>query len=243
MSLIEARRSIIPACDVSTLEDLGCLVRQTECLEGIGGYKLGGAGGCVLRYGLDAAVEAVRQHTDLPVIFDYQKAGNDIPDMGKLFAATLDECNIEAAIVFPFAGPETAETWIGALVDNCIIPIVGAEMAHKGFAASDGGWINDNAFEYIFALAANMGVRDFVVPGNKPERVAHYHELLTNLCNGEPFALYAPGLIAQGGKISDCAKVAGDRWHAIVDRGIYEASNMFVAAREYCMALDTDQDM
>ena len=43
---------------------------------------------------------------------------------------------------------------------------------------------------------------------------------------------YTPGFVAQGGKISDAARVAGDNWHAIVGRGIYKAKNKKQAALE-----------
>ena len=44
---------------------------------------------------------------------------------------------------------------------------------------------------------------------------------------------YAPGFIAQGGKISDAAKAAGERFHGIVGRGVYEAKDINKAAIEH----------
>ena len=38
--------------------------------------------------------------------------------------------------------------------------------------------------------------------------------------------------MAQGGVISDAAKVAGNYWHAIVGRGIYRAEDIRKAALE-----------
>jgi orotidine-5'-phosphate decarboxylase len=43
---------------------------------------------------------------------------------------------------------------------------------------------------------------------------------------------YSPGLVAQGGSITEGAKVAGDSWHAIVGRGIYQQQDMKKAAQE-----------
>lgn len=34
--------------------------------------------------------------------------------------------------------------------------------------------------------------------------------------------LYAPGFIDQGGIITECGKVAGENWHAIVGSAIYK---------------------
>jgi len=47
----------------------------------------------------------------------------------------------------------------------------------------------------------------------------------------------APGFVAQGGKIEETTKVAGDRWHAIIGRGIYEAEDFEKAAREFTSQL------
>jgi orotidine-5'-phosphate decarboxylase len=40
------------------------------------------------------------------------------------------------------------------------------------------------------------------------------------------------GFIVQGGRITEVAKAAGDSWHAIVGREIYEAKDVRVAAKE-----------
>ena len=98
-------RSVIPACDVETLEQFEELVRQTANVEGIGGYKVGFELG--LGFGLPAVVEAVRRHTDKPVIYDHQKAGTDIPDTGKGFARVVKRAGVDTIILFPQAGPET----------------------------------------------------------------------------------------------------------------------------------------
>jgi len=234
MPFIAQPRSIIPACDVGTLDELVALVQATADLDGIGAYKIDGPGSCVLRVGLDAAVAAVRDLTDKPLIYDHQKAGTDIPDLGTMFGNNVKE--VAAAILFPFTGPETEEAWIKAVQDVGVVPIVGAEMTHKRFRASEGGYINDEAFDRMLTLAAELGVRDFVVPGNKPDRVEYYHELLTSLCC-DPIAFYAPGFVAQGGVISDAGKAAGEIFHAIVGRGIYAADDMRAAAMEHCSAI------
>ena len=43
---------------------------------------------------------------------------------------------------------------------------------------------------------------------------------------------YSPGLITQGGNITESAKAAGDKWHAIVGRALYNAKDMNRAAEE-----------
>lgn len=229
-------RSVIPACDVRTLGTLDDIVAATCDVPDIGGYKIGVS--LAGRFGLPACVQAVQEHTTLPVIYDHQKAGTDIPDMGKEFAAMIAEAGAAAAIIFPQAGPATEEAFIKAYLDADIGVLVGLEMTHPKFLSSAGGWIDDLQFERAYRIAADLGVRDFVVPGNKPERVAYYRDLISGLCNNDQFALWAPGFVAQGGKISDAGNAAGDRWHAIVGRGICAAEDIGAAAKEMVSQLD-----
>ncbi|HLD86765.1 MAG TPA: orotidine-5'-phosphate decarboxylase, partial [Candidatus Nanoarchaeia archaeon] len=84
-------------------------------------------------------------------------------------------------------------------------------------------------------LAAQLGVSDYVVPGNKPERLAHYRKLLES--KGVKPIFYSPGLVAQGGSITEGAKAAGERWHAIIGRGIYGAKDMRKVAEEFVSQL------
>jgi len=183
-----------------------------------------------LLHSLPAAVETVKEMTDLPVVYDYQKAGSDIPQMGEEFAAVMKASNVDSAIIFPQAGPKTEEAFVMALQKEGIIPMVGGEMTHPQFLAKDGGYILDDAPERIYELAAKLGVEHFVVPGNKPERILAYRKLLES--KGIKPVLYSPGLVAQGGSLTEGAKAAGERWHAIVGRGIYGAKDMRKAAEE-----------
>lgn len=103
--IIERDKSVIPACDVETLEQFRELVKQTDDVDGIGGYKIGF--GLGLRYSLPRIVEVARKYTNKPIIYDHQKAGTDIPDTGKDFAKLNKNSGIDAVIFFPQAGPET----------------------------------------------------------------------------------------------------------------------------------------
>ena len=93
------------------------------------------------------------------------------------------------------------------------------------------GFIRKFAPEDMYEIAARMGVTDFVVPGNKPDKIRHYKKLIESCGISEP-SFYSPGLVAQGGDISEGAKAAGERFHGIVGRGISEAENKRQAALE-----------
>jgi orotidine-5'-phosphate decarboxylase len=89
----------------------------------------------------------------------------------------------------------------------------------------------------MYETAIAMGVTDFVVPGNKPEKIGAYKQLFES--HKIDFTLYSPGLVTQGGKITDSGKAAGKKWHAIVGRAIYEAQDMGKAASEFASQLNS----
>lgn len=231
--IISHDRSVIPACDVETLEQFEELVKQTADVDGIGGYKIGFE--LSLGYGLPKIVETARKYTDKPLIYDHQKAGTDIPDTGKNFSRVCKKACLDAVILFPQAGPETERAWIYHALDNGLNVIVGGRMTHPAYSVSEGGFITDEGALDMYRIAARAGINNFVVPGNKPDVIKQVKELVE--AEGISPVFYAPGFIAQGGKIADAAKVAGDRFHGIVGRGIYEAKDMKSAAKEHTSQL------
>jgi len=220
-------RSIIVACDVRTLVELEKLVGQTYDVEGIGGYKIGSI--LALKYGLPKVVKIIRSFTDMPILYDHQKSMTDIPDLAEEFVSAVRGSGVDAIIGFPLSGPLTEEKWIEACRKNDLEVIVGGEMTHPKYKRSEGGYITDDALDEIYLLAAKIGVNNFVVPGNKKERVLHYREILRFVPD---LTFFAPGFVAQGGMISDIVKVAGPRWHAIVGRAIYSVKDIRAAAQE-----------
>jgi len=227
--IIGLDRSVIVAAGVE-FSRLPKLVRNTCVVEGIGGYKVGLE--LALEKGLPSVVGAVKDNTPLPVIYDHQKAGNDIPETGSRFAGVCKKAGVDAVILFPFAGPKSETDWIHACQDVGLGVLVGGHMTQPNFLYSEGGSIADDAPNRIFAIAAENGVRDFVVPGNEVDYVIHYKELLDKLLGKDKFTLYAPGFITQGGEISEFAKEAGEKWHAIVGGAIYKALDMREAAEQ-----------
>lgn len=231
--IITAERSIIWAADTrpeifeQTVKKLGEAGMGAVNLKtgepGLGAVKLGFTLGYSI--GLPKAVEKIRELGSpvhpIPVIFDHQKAGNDIPDMGKEFAAVMSNASVDAAILFPFTGEDVEESWIKALQHYNIGVIVGAEMTHPGINDR----IKPGAFERMFTQAFELGVSNFVVPGNKPERVAHWRGLMDQELGQGKFDLFAPGFGFQGGAIQDAIDVAGRRFHPIVGRAIHTAED------------------
>ena len=155
----------------------------------------------------------------------------DIPDLGKDFVEAVKNAGADAMIGFPQSGPTTQEAWINACKELGLSVIVGGEMTHPKYKRSEGGYLSDEALDEMYILAAQMGVTNFVVPGNRTERVSHYRELLGPVV-GDSLSFYAPGFVAQGGVITETGKAAGNSWHAIVGRGIYAAKDIRAAAEE-----------
>ena len=225
--LIKLKKSIIPSCDVDSLEKLGNLVEATCSVKGVGAYKIGFE--LVIPFGMKEVIKTIRKYSKLPIIYDHQKAGTDIPDTGIKF---MKACKgADAVILFPQAGPDTEKAWIKAAQKEGMHMIVGGEMTHAGYLAVDHGFLEDDAPTRMYEIAASLGVKDFVVPGNKPDRITFYRDFLKSAGVKEP-VFYSPGLIIQGGSISEGAKAAGDNWHAIVGRALYGSKDMNKTARE-----------
>ena len=132
--LIPYDRSIIPACDVSSLAHLARIADGTAYVQGISAYKVGME--LVIRFGLPAPVRIIRSyHPHALIIYDHQKGGNDIPAMGKKFADAVKEAKADAVILFPFAGPATEKAWIKACKEIGLVVLVGSHMTHEEFVA------------------------------------------------------------------------------------------------------------
>lgn len=230
--VIDQAKSIIPACDCD-VEKYERLVKETADLPGVGGYKLGFVLG--LSVGLPRAVEIARRYTTKPIIYDHQKAATDIPETGEAFARVCREAGVNAVILFPQAGPETERAWIDFARNEDLGVIVGGLMTHRKYVRSEGGYIADDAVVEMYERAAGLGVNNYVVPGNNPEMIRKIRAMLERERSHPVF--YSPGFVAQGGVITDAAKAAGDRFHAIVGRAIYDAKDMRAAAEELCRNL------
>lgn len=217
--LIQADRSVIIAADVDSVSVARRLATATRRVPLISGFKVG------IELGLNGLADVVtilrEQHLDPVIIYDHQKAGNDIPEMGAKFARKLKECGVDAAILFPFAGPKTQREWTKSCLGEGLHLLVGGVMTHDEFLISEGGYISDSAPEHIFDLACEQGVHDFVVPGTKIDWVKRLRAQLEKNLGAGKFDLYAPGFVTQGGDISECGAAAGPRFHPIVGSAIY----------------------
>lgn len=209
--IIKRDRSIIISLDL-LLDRSEEVVEKTQDIDEVGAYKIPAISGLE---GWISWVDTLRICTNKPLIYDHQKAGTDVPDTAEKFMESLSAAEFDAVILSPRTNDyETQEAWIKAAQKQELGVIVGGEMTHM-----------ENPAHYveildIYSDAVYLGVTDFVVPGNKPESIKRIREIVESKVKNPTF--YAPGFgEAQGGDLAESAKVAGERFHAIVGRGIY----------------------
>lgn len=207
---------LVPALDVADLDEAARLVAAVADHPAIHSFKVGFSLG--LSSGLPRVVEAIRRHSDKPVVYDHQKAGTDIPDTGALFARTLARAGVDAAILFPQAGPVTLRAWVEACQGEGLGVIVGALMTHPGYVASEGGFLEDAAIPRMWGMAAEAGVRDFVVPLTRPDAT----RAAVQAAGLDPaWTYWSPGYGAQGGDPAAFGFL--HRHHLIVGRALLRA--------------------
>lgn len=228
--MIEFRVShgILPALDMDSLDAMARVVEQTTRIEGVVGYKLGLT--ATLRLGLEGAVKLLRAVTDLPLIYDHQKAGPDVPDMAAKFAATCHAAGVDGLILFPVAGPRAVREFVGNALKNALVPLVGGELPLPDYTVAGGGYIADDALDRIFALSVEIGAKHFIVPATVPAKVRHHADALKRAL-AKP-SLFLPGIGPLGGSIATAFEpAAGCNVYAVVGRAIYGAPDPAEAAR------------
>lgn len=229
-TIFRLTHGIIPACDVDDLDKFKAILETTSDIEGMVGYKIG----CILglSYGLRRLGEESKKYSDLPLIYDHQKAGTDIPALGEEFAKVCKSGGIQGVIVFPQSGPATEEAFIKAIVKEGLVPIVGGEMTHPEYLSKDGGYIRDEAPEEMYLNGAKAGATHFVLPGNKPDAIKKYRDLISQVVELPRFCM--PGIGRQGGDIKQAFEgVGANPAYAIIGSGIYAQKNMRDAAKRF----------
>ncbi|MBC8521123.1 MAG: hypothetical protein H8D26_03925 [Methanomicrobia archaeon] len=226
--------------------DLGRIVEETSDIDGIEGYKVGAI--LALKYGLSQICEKISSYTDLPIVYDHQKLGTDIPEIsGGDILEVCKEAGVKGVIIFPQSGPETLKaTVIGSeneklkdTVRGCfklgLTPIVGGEMTHNKYLRSEGGYIADDAPKRMYMDAAKLGVEHFVIPGTKIEKMRGYCLLLEKELKEPKFLFPGIGKEYQGGDIVAAFEtVKPFSSYAIIGRAIYAAEDIKSATRRLC---------
>lgn len=244
MALFDRPYGIVVACDVGEIRLLEHLVTSTCDVSGIVGYKIGAI--LALKYGLKVIADKISRLTDLPLIYDHQKFGTDIPNFcGGEVLVTIKKAGVDALIIFPQSGPETLKACLMGherqnmkpQVPGCfklgLVPIVGAVMTHPKYLESEGGYIADESLQMIFRDAALYGVEHYVLPSTKLEFLKELCDLIKAVVEKPKFLFPGIGKHQQGGDIVsafDCAN--GCSSYAIIGRKIYQATDISETARD-----------
>lgn len=227
----EPALGIVPALDLQTVDDLRRVVRETSQVDGIVEYKLGLQ--AVLHIGLFKAVDVVRELTDLPIVYDHQKAGADMPDSAAGFAEICSHADIAGLILFPVAGPTAVREFVGHSLAVGLQPVVGGHIPVPDYDISGGGYMADDALERIIALAAETGATRFVLPANDPGRIERTTKWLLDSVT-DP-ALYLTGIGPLGGSITESFTAASGMpiRRAVIGRRICNADDPAAAAATF----------
>lgn len=226
---------LVPALDLDSFDDLLRVVERTCEVPGVAGYKLGLTGS--LRVGLVGAVQAIRRLTKLPILYDHQKAGPDMPDMAAKFAAICREAGVEGLILFPVAGPQAVRAFVGETLKNGMIPAVGGHIPVPDYCISGGGFMADDVLHRITTVAAEVGARHFVLPANNIEGIRRH--VAWSLKAVKAPAVFLTGIGPLGGTVEQAfaAATGCPARFAIVGRNVCASANPGDAARRLVDAM------
>lgn len=143
------------------------------------------------------------------VICDFKVA--DIPNTVRLIVEGAVDRGASAVIVHAFTGRDSMKEAVKAAGDRASIYAV-TEMSHPGgkeFTAPNA--------EALAQVGIDCGVRGFIAPATRPERIAEIRKAVGDR------EILSPGVGAQGGSASDAIRAGAD--YVIVGRAIYRSED------------------
>jgi len=150
------------------------------------------------------------------VICDFKVA--DIPNTVRLIVENAVSRGASAVIVHAFTGDDSLRAAVEAAGDAEIYAVT--EMSHPG-----GKMFTAKHAEEMARLGVECGVKGFIAPATRPERIADIRKIIGDL------KILSPGVGAQGGKASDAINAGAT--YAIVGRAIYGSDDPRSAAKGF----------
>lgn len=174
----------------------------------------------------------------LPLCYDRQKGATDVPFMVNRQVEWTAPHGFDSYIGSPLgAGSnsiEDAQGTLEAFVASCkkfnISPIVVLEMTQPGALR----FSSQAQAVQLAKLAYDLGVRYFVAPATKPDRIAAYREVIGDS------EIISPGVGPQksGNPIEDAkSAILHGADHIVVGRAIYNAADPVAAAKDLYAAI------
>lgn len=208
--------ALIPSLDLKLDKATELITKLADVEDKIAAYKMSSLQ--VMERGLLEATEELKAYTSLPIIYDHQKASTDIPSIVKSQVELVASFGVDVFIAVPQgAGSKTLESFVKTCKAKGILPVVLLEMTHP--EADD--YLEEDAPNRIFDTAVELGVKYFVVPGNKTEKIIKYRCWADKM--DKNIKLMSPGIGAQGGTAEEAVKAGVD--YPIVGRAIYNAED------------------
>jgi orotidine-5'-phosphate decarboxylase len=214
---------------VDSPEQFDRIVRETCRLEGVAGYKVGLTS--VLRDGLAVSVQRLRDLTDLPLLYDHQKAGPDMPDMAVKFTQLCKDAGVDGLILFPVAGPTAVDRFVGEAIKADLIPVVGGEIPIADYGIAGGGYMRDDTLTLIMERAVKQGADHFVLPARDNKKIGSWAGWISDHLAAP--SIFLTGFGALGGSIEEGFAAAAPcrNVFAIVGRLITESKEPGEAVR------------
>jgi len=213
MSIIEKKRGIVIALDITDADLAIELARQLCGLEGNFIFKIGRPLEMQRGYKIISEIKKISQ---IPIIYDGKIA--DIPYISSRIAQIAYEAGADAVIVHGFVGRDVIES-ILELNRGDVIVVIG--MTHPGASQ----YINPIAKQLV-EIVNILGVNGVVLPATKPEIISSIAPMLE-----KDIYIMSPGIKAQGAEVGDAIKTGAD--YEIIGRAIYGASNPKEIAEEF----------
>jgi orotidine-5'-phosphate decarboxylase len=200
---MEIKNKIILAMDLLTID--GALEVGNSVINYLDTIKIGYP--LVLAEGLPS-IGLVKDRFDCQIIADFKVA--DIPETNKKIADLTFKSGADAIIVHGFVGPDSVKACMDSAEEFGTEVFLLTEMSHPGASK-----FLQPAAEDIATMGMEMGLKNYVAPSTKPDRLKKIREVV-----GKDSFIISPGVGVQGGDPNQTLEFADA---IIVGRSIYSS--------------------
>ena len=200
---MEIKNKIILAMDLLTID--GALEVGNSVINYLDTIKIGYP--LALAEGLPS-IGLVKDRFDCKIIADFKVA--DIPETNKKIADLTFKAGADAIIVHGFVGPDSVKACVDSAEEFGTEVFLLTEMSHPGASR-----FLQPAAEDIAAMGIEMGLKNYVAPSTKPDRLKKIREVV-----GKDSFIISPGVGVQGGDPNQTLEFADA---IIVGRSIYSS--------------------
>ncbi|ADZ10194.1 orotidine 5'-phosphate decarboxylase [Methanobacterium lacus] len=200
---MEIKNKIILAMDLLTID--GALEVGNSVINYLDTIKIGYP--LALAEGLPS-IGLVKDRFDCKIIADFKVA--DIPETNKKIADLTFKAGADAIIVHGFVGPDSVKACVDSAEEFGTEVFLLTEMSHPGASR-----FLQPAAEDIAVMGMEMGLKNYVAPSTKPDRLKKIREVV-----GKDSFIISPGVGVQGGDPNQTLEFADA---IIVGRSIYSS--------------------